>query len=158
MLSFASPTLPAATSLTFVATYLPMRFSIRLAAILVTLLTVLAVTRAEAQPLIAETPALTPTEEATKLHVPPGFEVQLVAQEPEIHKPMNLKFDAHGRLWVTNSLEYPFPAKSDETARDAICIFSEFAASGRAQKVSHFAGHLSIPIGVVPLSDTEAIA
>lgn len=110
------------------------------------------------QPLIAETPALTPSEEVKRFHLPPGFEIQLVAQEPEIHKPMNMKFDAHGRLWVTHSLEYPFPAKSDEKARDAISIFSDFAASGKAQKVWRFAEHLNIPIGVVPLSDTEAIA
>ncbi len=113
--------------------------------------------RVNAQPLIAETPPLTPAEEVKKFHVPPGFEVQLVAAEPEIHKPINLKFDAHGRMWVTHSLEYPFPAKSEEAARDAISIFGDFAANGKAQKVSRFAEHLSIPIGVVPLSDTEAI-
>ncbi len=92
-----------------------------------------------------------------KFHVPPGFEVQLVAEEPAIHKPMNMKFDAHGRLWVTHSLEYPFPAKSDEKARDAISIFSDFAPNGKAQKVERFAEHLNIPIGVAPLSDKEAV-
>jgi putative heme-binding domain-containing protein len=112
----------------------------------------------QAQPLIAETPALTPSEERAKFHLPPGFEIQLVAQEPEIHKPMNMKFDAGGRLWVTHSLEYPFPAKSEEKARDAISIFSDFAPDGNAQKVQRFAEHLNIPIGVVPLSDTAAIA
>ena len=89
-----------------------------------------------AQPLIAETPPLTPTEEQKKFHLPPGFEIQLVAQEPQIHKPMNMKFDAHGRLWVTHSLEYPFPAKSDEKARDAISIFSDFSADGQRRKSS----------------------
>jgi putative heme-binding domain-containing protein len=127
--------------------------------LLFVLLTVcLKVSSAHGQPLIAETPPLTPAEERAKLHVPPGFEIQLVAQEPEIHKPMNMKFDAHGSLWVTNSVEYPFPAKSQKNARDAICIFSDFAANGKAQKVRRFAEHLNIPIGVVPLSDTEAIA
>ncbi|HEX3601546.1 MAG TPA: PVC-type heme-binding CxxCH protein, partial [Lacipirellulaceae bacterium] len=121
-------------------------------------LCLLPASRTIAQPLIAETPALTPEEEVKQLHVPPGFEVQLVAQEPEIHKPMNMKFDAHGRMWVTHSLEYPFPAKTDEAARDAISIFSDFAPTGKAQKVQRFAEHLNIPIGVVPLSDTEAIA
>ena len=111
-----------------------------------------------AQPLVAETPPLTPAEEQAKFHLPPGFEIQLVAQEPEIHKPMNMKFDAHGRLWVTHSLEYPFPAKSETNARDAISIFSDFAPDGKAQKVERFAEHLNIPIGVMPLSDTEAIA
>jgi putative heme-binding domain-containing protein len=114
--------------------------------------------RVGAQPLVAETPPLTPVEERAKFHLPPGFEIELVAQEPDIHKPMNMKFDSHGRLWVTHSLEYPFPAKSNEKARDAISIFSEFAPNGKAQKVQRFAEHLNIPIGVVPLSDTDAIA
>jgi putative membrane-bound dehydrogenase-like protein len=114
--------------------------------------------RAVAQPLVAETPALTPAEEAKKIHLPPGFEIELVAAEPDIHKPMNLEFDAHGRLWVTHSLEYPFPAKSDEKARDAITIFSDFAADGKAQTAHRFAEHLNIPIGIMPLNDREAIA
>src|SRR6476620_12346801 len=104
--------------------------------------------RVHGQPLIAETPPLTPAEQRTKFHLPPGFEILLVAQEPEIHKPTNMKFDAHGSLWVTHSLEYPFPAKSDDKARDAISIFSDFAATGKAQKVRRFAEHLNIPIGV----------
>jgi hypothetical protein len=37
-----------------------------------------------------------PEAERAALHVPPGFEVQLVAAEPEIDKPMNLAFDARG--------------------------------------------------------------
>src|SRR5262245_14260841 len=110
-----------------------------------------------AEPLVAETPALSPDQERAKLHLPPGFEIQLVAQEPDIHKPMNTKFDAHGRLWVTHSLEYPFPAANDEKARDAITIFSDLGPNGKAQKVQRFAEHLNIPIGVLPLSDSEAI-
>src|SRR6266446_2238471 len=113
---------------------------------------------AHGQPLVAETRPLTPTEQRAKFHLPPGFEIQLVAQEPEIHKPMNMKFDAHGRLWVTHSLEYPFRAKIDEKAHDAISIFSDYTPDGKAQKVQRFAEHLNIPIGVVPLSDTEAVA
>ena len=109
------------------------------------------------QPLVAETAPLTPAEQQTKFHLPPGFEIQLVAEEPDVHKPMNMKFDAHGRLWITHSLEYPFAAKSDDKARDAISIFSDFAPNGKARKVQRFAEHLNIPIGVLPLSDTEAL-
>jgi hypothetical protein len=44
-------------------------------------------------------------------HLPPGFEIQLVVSDPDIGKPMNLNFDARGRLWITLSIEYPWPAK-----------------------------------------------
>ncbi len=72
-----------------------------------------------AGPLVAPTEALSPEEEAKKFHLPPGFEIQLVASEPDIQKPMNLNFDSRGRLWVSHSTEYPFPAKDSAYARDA---------------------------------------
>src|SRR5687768_16201736 len=56
---------------------------------------------------------LSPHEQLAKFHVPPGFEVQLVAAEPDIQKPMNLNFDAAGRLWMTGSELYPWPATRD---------------------------------------------
>lgn len=114
---------------------------------------------ARAQSLVAETPPLTPREQLAKFHLPPGFEIQLVASEPDVHKPMNMKFDARGRLWVTHSIEYPFAAKSDEAARDAISVFSDFGADGKARRVERFAEKLNIPIGVLPLGGGgEAIA
>ncbi len=105
-----------------------------------TILLVLART-ATAQPLVAPTDPLTPAEQQKKFKLPPGFEIELVACEPDVHKPMNMKFDAHGRLWVSHSLEYPFPAKDDSAARDAITVFSDFGADGRAGKVHRFAEH-----------------
>src|SRR5687767_8445345 len=63
---------------------------------------------------------LSPQEQLTKFHVPPGFEVQLVAAEPDVQKPINLAFDHRGRLYVTQSVEYPYPAKEDQQGRDAV--------------------------------------
>src|SRR4051812_15216954 len=42
-----------------------------------------------------------PAAEAKLFHLPDGFEITLVASEPDIGKPMNLAFDSRGRLWVT---------------------------------------------------------
>ena len=56
---------------------------------------------------VRTTPWLKPEEEQKTFHLPPGFEIQLVGSEPDINKPMNLAFDAAGRLWVTTSIEYP---------------------------------------------------
>src|SRR5881397_2309760 len=92
----------------------------------------------------------TPQEEAKGFHVPPGFEVQLVAAEPEIGKPMNMAFDEKGRLWVTQSREYPFPVPLDKKGRDTIRILDRFDANGRAQRISTFATNLNIPIGLYP--------
>jgi putative heme-binding domain-containing protein len=112
---------------------------------------------AAAQPPVATTDPLSPAEEQKKFHLPPGFEIELVAAEPDVNKPMNLKFDAHGRLWVTHSVEYPFAAANDQAARDALTIFSDLAPDGRARKAVRFAEHLNIPIGILPLGDREAL-
>jgi len=52
-----------------------------------------------------------PADEKAKIHLPPGFELQLVAAEPDIHKPLNMNFDDRGRLWLTDTLEYPYPPR-----------------------------------------------
>src|SRR4051812_15929793 len=40
----------------------------------------------------------TPADERRALHVPDGFEVQLVAAEPAVRGPINIAFDDRGRL------------------------------------------------------------
>ena len=107
--------------------------------------------QALASPPVAPTEALSPAEERTKFKLPPGFEIQLVASEPEIQKPMNLAFDTRGRLWVTHSIEYPFAAAPDATPRDGITVLEGFGPDGRATKATRFADGLNIPIGVLPL-------
>jgi putative heme-binding domain-containing protein len=101
-------------------------------------------------PLVAPTDPLTPQEQLKKFRLPPGFEIQLVACEPEIHKPMNLAFDDRGRLYVTSSLEYPFPAKDGTKPRDTVQVLEDFGPDGRARKVRTFADGLNIPIGILP--------
>lgn len=103
-------------------------------------------------PVVAPTEARTPGEEKKLFKLPPGFEAQLVACEPDIAKPINLAFDARGRLWVTSSVEYPFPAQ-DRPGRDTIHILEDFAADGRAHKISTFAKDLNIPLGILPHKD-----
>ncbi|WP_035607442.1 PVC-type heme-binding CxxCH protein [Haloferula sp. BvORR071] len=50
---------------------------------------------------------LSPEKSLESLKVHPDFKVNLVAAEPLISKPLNLDWDAQGRLWVVESLEYP---------------------------------------------------
>ena len=92
----------------------------------------------------------TPADQRSQFQLPPGFEIQLVAAEPDIHKPMNLAFDAIGRLWATTSIEYPWPAPTNRIGRDRLMIFEDFGTDGRARKVTQFAEGLNIPIGVYP--------
>ncbi len=105
---------------------------------------------------IATTEALRPEEQVKKFRLPPGFVIELVAADPDIRKPINIAFDAAGRLWVTETIEYPFAAPPGK-GRDAVKILEDFGPDGRARKITTFAGGLNIPIGVLPLGRQDAL-
>jgi len=105
---------------------------------------------------VRTTDPLPPGEQQRKFHLPPGFEIQLVAAEPDLRKPMNMSFDSIGRLWLTESREYPFAGPLDKPGRDTIRIFSDFDDTGRARKVQIFADGLNIPIGLYPFRSPNA--
>ena len=108
--------------------------------------------------LVVSQPPREPDEELKALHVPPGFEVQLVAAEPDVHKPINMAFDDRGRLWVTDTIEYPFPAPEGAKTRDTVKILEDFdEKTGRTGRITTFADNLNIPIGVLPLGDRSAL-
>src|SRR5688572_26077311 len=99
---------------------------------------------------VRSTEPLTPQAEAKTFRLPNGFEIQLFAAEPDIAKPMNMAFDERGRLWITESREYPFAAPLDKKARDAIKVLEDTDGDGRADKITTFADGLNIPIGIYP--------
>ena len=99
---------------------------------------------------VRSTPPRTPADELRSFHLPPGFEIQLVAAEPDLLKPMNMAFDEKGRLWVTMTIEYPYPVPLDKKGRDVIKILEDTDDDGRADKITTFAEGLNIPIGIHP--------
>ncbi len=108
---------------------------------------------AQADPFAADvrtTPPRSPEDEQRGFRVPPGFEMQLFAAEPDIAKPINMAFDARGRLWITQSVEYPYPVPPGQPARDAVKILEDTDGDGRADRISTFADGLNIPIGIQP--------
>src|SRR5438132_13973813 len=94
----------------------------------------------------------TPEEQKKAFHLPRGFDIELVACEPDIIKPINMNFDDRGRLCVTQSVEYPFPAPAERKARDTVKIFSDFHNDGRSGNVTTFVDDLNIPIGILHIT------
>jgi putative heme-binding domain-containing protein len=101
---------------------------------------------------IRSTTARTPEEERKGFLLPDGFEIQLYASEPDIGKPINIAFDAKGRVWVTQSFEYPFAAVPGK-GKDRLSILEDTDNDGRADKFIHFDDTLNIPIGILPVKD-----
>jgi putative heme-binding domain-containing protein len=92
------------------------------------------------------TPALSPAQAVAKMTVPPGFTVELVAAEPDVVNPVAMTFDERGRIWITESFEYP--RKEPGPGRDRVKILEDTDGDGTAEKVSIFAEGLNIPSGI----------
>lgn len=99
---------------------------------------------------VSSTPARAAHEQQRLFHLPPGFVIELVASEPQVIKPINLNFDASGRLFVSQSVEYPFVPSPDQTPRDAIKMLVDTDGDGLTETASTFADGLTIPVGLTP--------
>src|SRR5439155_2564258 len=104
---------------------------------------------------------LTAEEEQGAFTLPPGFEIELVAAEPEAPKVVTVVFDEAGRMWAITAVEYPVDEnESPERARalfagqgrDRVLVFDTPALPGR-QTPRVFADGLAIPLGVLPYRD-----
>lgn len=102
---------------------------------------------------VRETEWRSPTQEQAGFHLPTGFSIELFASEPQIAKPLNMAFDHRGRLWISNTLEYPYPAKEGEAPRDSILILEDTDGDGVADRSQTFADQLNIPMGLLPVAD-----
>jgi putative membrane-bound dehydrogenase-like protein len=91
-------------------------------------------------------PPLSPAEAIKKMKVPEGFSVELVASEPDIVNPVAMTFDERGRIWITESLEYP--RRDAGKGRDRIKILEDTKGDGHYDKITVFADGLNIPSGI----------
>lgn len=91
-------------------------------------------------------PPLSPQQALEKMTVPEGFHVELVASEPDLLNPVAMAFDDRGRIYVTESFEYP--RHEPGPGRDRIKILEDTTGDGHADKVTIFADGLNIPSGI----------
>src|SRR4051812_30582838 len=61
-------------------------------------------------PFTARAAGLAPEESLKHFTPAEGLEVTLAAAEPDVRQPVNVNFDARGRMWVVQYLQYPKPA------------------------------------------------
>jgi len=87
--------------------------------------------------------------ELESFKVADGFEVTLFAAEPLVAKPIQMNWDAQGRLWVVSSTAYPH-LKTGEQANDKIFVLEDTNGDGKADKSTVFAEGLLTPTGILP--------
>ena len=89
-----------------------------------------------------------PANEQASFKVLDGFDVQLFASESDgAVKPVAIRFDARGRLWVVGSTVYP-QLRPGEVANDKVTILEDTDHDGRADRTTVFADGFLIPLGL----------
>ncbi|MBL9142610.1 MAG: hypothetical protein JNM99_02910 [Verrucomicrobiaceae bacterium] len=91
----------------------------------------------------------TPADELAAFKIDPRFEVNCFASEEDFpdlfKKPIQIRWDTQGRLWVSTSVTYPqvYPGQAPQ---DQILILEDTNRDGKADKCSVWADKLQIPL------------
>jgi putative heme-binding domain-containing protein len=90
-----------------------------------------------------------PAVEKKSFKIADGFEINLFATDPMIEKPIQMNWDAKGRLWVATSQTYP-QLVPGQVPNDKVYILEDTTGSGKADKSTVFADGLFLPNSVIP--------
>ncbi|MFU7561723.1 PVC-type heme-binding CxxCH protein [Roseiconus sp. JC912] len=89
----------------------------------------------------------TPKEAAENMMVPEGFDVDLIAGEPELTQPIAMCFDAKGRIWVVEGHTYPTKAPEGQ-GKDRVVVFSDEDADGSFETKKTFIEGINLASGI----------
>lgn len=89
-----------------------------------------------------------PAAELASFQIAEGFEVNLFASENDgVVKPIQIRFDPRGRLWVIGSTVYP-QIEPGQVPNDKVLVLEDTDGDGRCDKTAVFADGLMIPTGL----------
>ena len=98
-----------------------------------------------------ETPRYLYGEEAlATFTTAPGYKIELFASEtefPDLANPVQMSFDAQGRLWIATMPSYPHWKPGDPKPNDKIIILTDEDGDGKADKQITYADNLHLPTG-----------
>ncbi|MDF1859169.1 MAG: HEAT repeat domain-containing protein, partial [Verrucomicrobiales bacterium] len=101
---------------------------------------------AEAEPK-EEPKGLAPDKALDSIHIPNGYEVQLVAAEPLVQDPVAIDWGADGKLWVAEMADYP--GGIDGKSGGRIRYLEDSDGDGVYDKSNLFLEGLNYPSGVM---------
>jgi putative heme-binding domain-containing protein len=99
-----------------------------------------------------------PAAELASFKLPPGFQANLFASEKDgVIKPIQIRWDTRGRLWVIGSQTYPQLVPGEEP-NDKVLILEDTDGDGVCDKTTVFADGLMIPTGleIAPVDNGRA--
>jgi mono/diheme cytochrome c family protein/glucose/arabinose dehydrogenase len=99
------------------------------------------------QPVLDESPVLSPRDELRTFSLPPGYRMELVASEPLIQDPVVIDWDAEGRLWAVEMPGYmnDMQASHEHDPVGRVVVLEDTNRDGRMDKRTVFADGLVLP-------------
>ncbi len=109
--------------------------------------------KGEEQPMVDKNfdvpaaPALTPEQELQSFVIQPGYRIECVASDPLIHDPVDIAFDAQGRLWVVEMSQLMLDADGtgELEPKCSIAILTDTDGDGVYDQRSEFLQNLVLP-------------
>ncbi|MFK5924738.1 MAG: HEAT repeat domain-containing protein [Verrucomicrobiota bacterium] len=98
--------------------------------------------------LIPQLPATAPAESIKKFETIAGFEMQLVASEPQIQEPIVIQYDENGLLFVAEYLKFPWDGKKGGEVNGRIRLLRDDDGNGHYEKSTVFADDIAWPTGI----------
>lgn len=100
-----------------------------------------------------------PQEEQATFQLADGFQIELVAAEPDVIDPVAMCFDARGRLFVCEMRGYPNGGVgTGPEKRGRIRCLIDTDGDGRYDRSTIFAEGLRFPMGIAPYRDGVLVA
>jgi len=103
-------------------------------------------------------PPLSPAESLKTIHVPRGFEVELVAAEPLVVDPVAIDWGSDGKLWVVEMRDYPLGLDGKGTPGGVVRVLEDRDHDGKYDHSTIFLDKLNFPTGVMPWRDGALVS
>ena len=94
-----------------------------------------------------------PEESQKAIQIDGPYEVQLVACEPLVRDPVEVTWDAKGRCFVADMIDYPLGGGPGKPPLSRIQLLTDPDANGRYTKAITFAEHMDNVQGLLPYKD-----
>ncbi|MDQ3623923.1 MAG: DUF1080 domain-containing protein, partial [Verrucomicrobiota bacterium] len=103
--------------------------------------------------LVGRDLAWTPEESQKAIELDGPYEVQLVACEPLVGDPVEVTWDAQGRMFVADMIDYPLGDPSGSKHLSRIVQLIDENGDGRMDRAVTFAGNMDFVQGLLPYRD-----
>ena len=84
------------------------------------------------------------------MQIHPDFRVELFASEPDVLDPVEMAFDARGRVFVAEMLDLPYDPEPGQSPRSRIRLLEDSDGDGRLDRARIFADRLQQVTSVLP--------